>query len=37
MAIVTIPDPELDLGSITARLDPQPTVCVPENRVRRAS
>jgi len=34
MAYVTIPDVEVDFGGITARLDPQPTVCVPEARVR---
>lgn len=34
MAQVTLPDVEIDFGSITARMDPQPTVCVPESRVR---
>lgn len=34
MAVVTIPDPEVDFGSISARMDPQPTVCVPEGKVR---
>ena len=34
MAVVINPDPEIDLGSITARFDPQPTVCVPVNKVR---
>ena len=33
MAQVLIPDVEVDFGSITARLDPRPTVCVPESRV----
>lgn len=37
MAIVTIPDVEVDFGSITPRLDPQPTVCVPETRVQPAA
>lgn len=36
MAVITITDPELDLGSISARLDPQPTVCVPEAKIRPA-
>lgn len=35
MAVITVTDPELDFGSIGARFDPQPTVCVPEARVRR--
>ena len=34
MAVVINPDPEIDLGSITARFDPRPTVCVPANKVR---
>lgn len=34
MAHITIPDPEVDFGGITAQLDPQPTVCVPESKVR---
>lgn len=29
-------DPEADYGSITARLDPQPTVGVKESKVRRS-
>jgi hypothetical protein len=33
MAVVRIPDVEVDFGSITPRLDPQPTVCVPEAKV----
>lgn len=33
-ARITIPDPEVDFGSIGARLDPQPVVCVPAKRVR---
>lgn len=37
MAQVIIPDVELDFGSISPRLDPQPTVCVPEARVRAAT
>ena len=37
MAVVTNPDPELDMGSISARFDPQPTVCVPAASVRRVS
>lgn len=37
MAQVVIPDPEVDFGSISPRLDPEPTVCVPESRVRHAS
>lgn len=35
MAVVINPDPEIDLGSITARFDPRPTVCVRESNVRR--
>lgn len=31
------PDPEADYGSITARLAPRTTVCVPDKRVRHAS
>lgn len=34
MARVTIPDPEVDFGSIGSRLDPEPVVCVPAKRVR---
>ena len=34
MAVVINPDPEIDLGSITARFDPRPTVCVPASQVR---
>lgn len=34
MAVVINPDPEIDVGSITARFDPQPTVCVPAKHVR---
>ena len=34
MAVVINPDPEIDVGSITARFDPRPTVCVPASRVR---
>jgi len=34
MARVTVPDPELDLGSISARIDPQPIVCVKPSDVR---
>ncbi len=33
MAIVNIPDVEVDFGSISPQLDPQPTVCVPESKV----
>lgn len=33
MARITIPDVEVDFGSIAARLDPQPVVCVPESKV----
>lgn len=33
-ARITIPDPEVDFGSIDARFDPQPVVCVPPKRVR---
>lgn len=33
MAVVINPDPELDVGSITPRFDPQPTVCVPASKV----
>jgi hypothetical protein len=36
MARIAIEDPEMDMGSIGARLDPQPVVCVPESRVRAA-
>ena len=36
MARIAIEDPELDMGSIGARLGPQPVVCVPESRVRAA-
>jgi hypothetical protein len=36
MARIAIEDPEMDMGSIGARLDPQPVVCVPELRVRAA-
>lgn len=31
-----ISDPEYDYGSITSRMDPEPTVCVKENKVRHA-
>lgn len=31
-----IADPTYDYGSITARLDPEPTVCVKETKVRHA-
>jgi hypothetical protein len=34
MAHVTIPDVEVDFGSISPCMDPQPTVCVPQSRVR---
>ena len=34
MAVVINPDPEIDVGSITARFDPRPTVCVPAKQVR---
>lgn len=34
MAVVINPDPEIDVGSITARFDPRPTVCVPAKHVR---
>lgn len=34
MAQVTLPDVEVDFGSISPRIDPQPTVCVQESRVR---
>ena len=34
MARIGIPDVEVDFGSIGPRLDPQPTVCVPESKVR---
>lgn len=37
MAVIIINDPELDLGSITARMDPRPTVCVRETKVRPSS
>jgi hypothetical protein len=33
MARITIPDVEVDFGSISPQLDPQPTVCVPECKV----
>lgn len=33
-ARIIIPDPEVDFGSIGARLDPQPVVCVRATRVR---
>jgi hypothetical protein len=36
MARIAIPDVELDMGAVGARLDPQPLVCVPESRVRAA-
>jgi hypothetical protein len=32
-----IADPSWDYGSIGARLDPQPTVCVKENHVQHAA
>lgn len=35
MAVVINPDPEMDMGSISPRFDPQPTVCVPPSDVRR--
>ena len=35
MAVIAI-DPEFDHGSMTARLDPHSTVCVPEGQVRHA-
>lgn len=35
MAVIAV-DPEADYGSVTARLDPHSTVCVPEGRVRLA-
>ena len=34
MAVVNIPDVEVDFGSISPQLDPQPTVCVPESKVK---
>lgn len=34
MVHVTIPDVEVDFGSIGPWMDPQPTVCVPQSRVR---
>ena len=34
MATVINPDPEADMGSITPRFDPEPTVCVPASDVR---
>jgi hypothetical protein len=33
MARIAIPDVEVDFGSISPRMDPQPTVCVPECKV----
>lgn len=33
MAVIAV-DPETDHGSITARLDPHSTICVPEARVK---
>lgn len=34
MARIAIPDVEVDFGSISPRMDPQPTVCVPESKVK---
>lgn len=34
MAVITLPDAELDWGGVGAALDPQPTVCVRETAVR---
>ena len=36
MAVVINPDPELDMGSISAAFDPRPTVCVPASKIRLA-
>lgn len=33
MARIAIPDVEVDFGSISPRMDPQPTVCVKESKV----
>jgi hypothetical protein len=33
MARIAIPDVEVDFGSISPQLDPQPTVCVAESKV----
>lgn len=35
MAVIML-DPELDYGLMSSSLDPRPTVCVPEGRVRLA-
>lgn len=36
MAVIIIEDPELDRGGVTPMLDPRPTVCVRDSRVRHA-
>ena len=36
MAVILLADSEGDYGSISARLDPRPTVCVKESKVRAA-